>query len=87
VPTAVGVYVTEQLVGEVAPASTHDVAGVNVPAPVDENVTDPVGGVGLPLLSVTVAVHVESCPTTRGDRHRIVVVVAWTVAVNVAVTD
>jgi hypothetical protein len=44
--------------------------GVNVPDPVDENVTVPVGLVApVVAVSVTVAVHEVATPTTTGEVH------------------
>jgi len=54
--------VTEHAVGFEAPARTQ-VVELKLPDPrVLLNVTVPVGGVGLPLVSVTVAVQIELCP-------------------------
>jgi hypothetical protein len=61
------VYVTEQLVGELAPAGEHVVL-LNVPAPDVVNVTVPVGADFVPVsVSVTVAVHVLFDPAGTGD--------------------
>ena len=50
--------------------------GVNVPDPVDENVTVPVGLVApVAAVSVTVAVHEVAVPTTTGELHKSAVVV------------
>ena len=64
----VGVYVTEQLVGLLAPASVQVVL-LKVPEPtVVEKLTVPVGAEApAPFVSVTVAVHVLPCPAVTGE--------------------
>jgi len=77
-PTTVGVYVTLQ----VPEARVHDVA-LNVPVLLVVNVTVPVG---VPLLDVTVAVHVLAVLSrTLAGLHEIAVAeVPWlTASVNV----
>ena len=62
-PTALGVYVTEQL----PPDNVQLVPGLKAPDPELENDTEPVGVELVPeAVSVTVAVHVDPWPTTRG---------------------
>jgi hypothetical protein len=55
--------------------------GLNVPEPVDENVTVPVGFVApVTAVSVTVAVHEVAAPTMTGEVHKTAVAVGSTVA-------
>ncbi len=76
VPVAVAVNVAEQLAVPVTPATRLHGLPVNEPVgPVSENVTVPVGVVGLALVSVTVAVQDEAWFTTTGLAHVTVVVV------------
>ena len=64
VPTAEGVYVTEQLAELPLPASVHVPLALKVPVPLDVKLTVPVGVVFVPVpVSVTVAVHVVDWPT------------------------
>ena len=59
------VKVTEQ----VPPDRLHEL-GLREPAPIDENVTVPVGTIPVPMsVSVTVAVHVEATLTRTGLAH------------------
>jgi hypothetical protein len=60
VPVADGVNVTEQV-----PAARVQLGALNVPAePLEVNPTDPAGvDAPAPLVSATVAVHVDACPT------------------------
>ncbi len=54
----------------------HDGALNEPAAPVELNETVPVGVVApAPLVSVTVAVQVDACPTTTGDVHETAVAV------------
>jgi hypothetical protein len=64
-PDAVGVYVTEQFaVPRVGPAERpHWKYGAKVPRLLLENVTVPMGVVGLEEKSVTFAVHTAGAPT------------------------
>jgi hypothetical protein len=64
VPAAVGTKLTEQVAGPV-PVSEHD-DGVNEPAPVLDQATDPVG-VSAPPGSETVAVQVVDRPVTSEE--------------------
>src|SRR2546428_440185 len=61
-PTAVGVYVTEQDALDPLPESVQ-LAELKVPLPLLMKETLPVGVVGVPVVSVTVAVQVVGCPT------------------------
>jgi len=68
-PEADPVKVTEQ----VPPDTLHEF-GFREPAPLDENVTVPVGIIPDPMsVSVTVAVHVEATLTRTGLVHETVV--------------
>src|SRR3989442_74915 len=72
VPLALGVKVTEH-----DPADRVQlVAGVNVPVPLLVKLAEPVGVVGLALVSVTVAVHVVPwlIATVEGRQETVVVV-------------
>jgi hypothetical protein len=67
VPTAVGVYVTEQEDDvAVGVPSVQEVPGLeNAPAPLEAKLTEPVGADFVPVpVSVTVAVHTLPCETT-----------------------
>ncbi len=76
VPVAVAVNVTEQFAVPTGPATRAHVVELNEPAgPVSAKVTVPVGVVGPALVSVTVAVQDEACPTTTGLAHETAVVV------------
>jgi len=70
VPTAVGVYETVH-VAALVPLAVRlgQGLGLNVPDPLVENMTVPVGLVGAAAVSVTVAVHEEATPTTTGELH------------------
>ena len=59
-PTALGVYVTWQvaLLVEFATATSVHGAPLKFPAPFEAKLTVPAGGLGAPVLSVIVAVHV-----------------------------
>jgi hypothetical protein len=60
--------------------------GVNVPDPLVENITVPVGMVApVVAVSVTVAVHAGIVPTTAGDVHDTAVVVGFLMAGAVTV--
>jgi len=61
-PTAVGVYVTEQDALDPLPESVQ-LAELKVPLPLLMKETLPVGVVGVPVVSVTVAVQVVLTPT------------------------
>src|SRR2546422_1003316 len=89
VPLALGVKVTEHdpadrvqdVAGVKVPAAPVAVkmtvvAGVNVPVPLLVKLTEPVGVVGLALVSVTVAVHVVPwlIATVEGRQETVVVV-------------
>jgi len=64
-PVAVPVKLTEHL-----PFDNAQFAELNEPAPLDENVTVPVGIIPDPMsVSVTVAVHVEATLTRTGLLH------------------
>ena len=63
VSTAVGVKVTEQEAAAPDPESSHELA-LKLP-PSDSKLTGPVGVLGVPpSVSLTIAVHVDDCPTT-----------------------
>ena len=81
-PTALGVYETVHVAALVPLAvRVGQGLGVNVPDPVDENVTVPVGLVApVAAVSVTVAVHEVPTPTTTGEVHKTAVAVGSTVA-------
>jgi len=85
-PTAVGVYVTEQLADGPAPVSVQLVE-LKVPEPLLVKLTEPVGVLGVPVsVSVTVAVQVVEPFTGTGFGVQLtVVVVARLVAVTVVV--
>jgi hypothetical protein len=77
-PTAVGVYVTEQLALEPLPESVQVPAALNVPSPLLANSTIPLGVLVLPAsVSVTVAVQVVLAPTgsVAGTQDTLVIVV------------
>ncbi len=76
-PVAVAVNATEHV-----PAASVQVGVLSVPADVKETVP-----VGVPTVDVTVAVQVETCPTTTGVVHATVVVVVAPPAVTVAVPE
>src|SRR2546428_444226 len=61
-PTALGVYVTEQDALDPLPESVQ-LAELKVPLPLLMKETLPVGVVGVPVVSVTVAVQVVGWPT------------------------
>src|SRR2546422_4535169 len=61
-PTALGVYVTEQDALDPLPESVQ-LAELKVPLPLLMKETLPVGVVGVPVVSVTVAVQVVLTPT------------------------
>jgi hypothetical protein len=89
-PAALGVYVTEQLALAPLPERVHDADGVNAPAPLDVNVTVPVGVVGVPApVSVTVAVHVVDWPTATvaGTHPTVVLVGRCTTAVTTVLPE
>src|SRR6266852_1954493 len=81
-PTAVGVYETVHVAALVPLAvRVGQGLGVNMPDPVDENVTVPVGLCApVVAVSVTVAVHEVETPTTTGEVHKTAVVVGSAVA-------
>jgi hypothetical protein len=85
VPTASGVYVTEQrcITDPRTPDSAHELA-LKLPAPVDENWTAPVGVLkAAAAVSVTFAVHVEGSPTaTRSGPQLTEVTVGFCLAVT-----
>ena len=62
VPTALGVYETEQEALDPLPDSVQ-LVGLKVPLPLLVKETVPVGVVGVAVVSVTVAVQVVGCPT------------------------
>ena len=62
-----GVYVTEHDVDAPDPERVQLAAGVNVPVPLLEKLTVPVGLVGEALVSVTVAVHVVPWLIATGE--------------------
>ena len=62
VPTALGVYETEQEALDPLPESVQ-LVGLKVPLPLLVKETVPVGVVGVAVVSVTVAVQVVGCPT------------------------
>jgi hypothetical protein len=66
--------VTEQLVGDELPVSEHVVLEKLPLAPPLLNVTVPVGAVGLPELSVTVAVQVVLLPYVTAGHETLVLV-------------
>jgi hypothetical protein len=77
VPTAFGVYETLHLAAFVPLAARlgHGL-GVNVPDPLVENITVPVGTVApVAAVSVTVAMHEDAVPTPTGDEQDTTVVV------------
>ena len=86
VPTAVGVYVTEQLAVAPVPARVQ-LAALKVPAPLLVKPTVPVGVVGVAEVSVTVAVQDAAWLTTTDPGVQVTaVVVGWrapTVRANV----
>src|SRR5712692_2434648 len=71
VPTALGVYMTVH-VAALVPLAVRlgQGLGLNVPDPLVENMTVPVGLVApVAAVSVTVAVHEVATPTTTGEVH------------------
>ena len=85
VPTAVGVYVTEQLV-ELPEPERVQLAALKVPAPLLVKLTVPVGVVFVPTsVSLTVAVHVVDVPggTLEGEQLTLVPVERLAVTVTV----
>jgi hypothetical protein len=86
VPTALGVYVTEQVAVGPAPLKVQ-LAGLNVPLPLLVKLTVPVGVIGVPVsLSVTVAVQVVGAPAgTVGGEQSTVVAVERFVTVTMSV--
>jgi len=76
---ALGVKLTEQLADAPAPDSVQ-VGALKLPVtPATDHVTVPVGVVGAPLVSVTVAVHDVAWPTTTVDGVQAMAVeVTWT---------
>ena len=77
-PTALGVYVTEQLDELPPPATRLQLVGLKAPLPLDVKVTAPVGFDFMPeSLSVTVAVQVVGLPTAMlvGEQLTLVLVV------------
>src|SRR6267143_2031230 len=85
VPTAVGVYVTEQLV-ELPEPERVQLAALKVPVPLLVKLTVPVGVVFVPTsVSVTVAVQVVGCPTTTDDGEQLTLVPVERFAVTVTV--
>src|SRR2546426_12841317 len=76
VPTAVGVYVTEQLLELPEPERPQFAALLKVPAPLLVKLTVPVGVVFVPTsVSVTVAVQVVGGPRTTVDGEQLTPVV------------
>ena len=87
VPTAVGVYVTEQLL-ELPEPERVQLAALKVPAPLLVKPTVPVGVVFVPTsVSVTVAVQVVDVPsgTAVGEQLTLVLVERFAVTVTVTV--
>jgi hypothetical protein len=84
-PTAVGMYVTEQLAVILAPVSVQLAEGAKLPTPFVDQVTVPEGVFG-GLLRVTVAVHVALAPRVTGVEQVTVVVVDFTDAACAAET-
>ena len=82
----VGVYMTKHEAVPVAvPATNVQGEVANVPVPLVVKPTVPVGLVGVALVSVTVAVHVDADPmSTDAGRHVMAVVVRLPVPVTVA---
>jgi hypothetical protein len=76
-PTALGVYETPQL-----PLASVQLVALRVPVePLALQLTVPVGVVGVPKRSATVAVHVDATPNVTGfGAHTTVVDVAWAAA-------
>jgi hypothetical protein len=76
VPTAVGVYVTEQLWLLPDGLARVQVVLLKVPLPLEEKVTVPDGGNAVPpaWVSVTVAVQVVDCATTTEAGTQLTVV-------------
>jgi hypothetical protein len=87
-PSTVGLYVVVHVAVAPEPLSVHGLVP-NVPVPVVENVTDPLGVIADPLtsVSVTVAVHVTDplIPSDAGHESDVVVLRALTVSVVVPV--
>ena len=82
-PTALGVYVTEQ-VAELPEPERVQLVALKVPAPLLVKLTVPVGVVFVPTsVSVTVAVQVVGCPTTTDDGEQLTPVVVERFAVTV----
>jgi len=93
VPVALGVKLTEQLADAPAPDSVQ-VGALKLPVtPATDQVTVPVGVVGLALVSVTVAVHATEAPTTTVVGVQLIMVIVacaapgLTVTVTIAVRD
>src|SRR5438876_814015 len=78
IPIAVGVYVTEQLAAFDVGLPRAQLAGEDVPVPLDVKVTVPVGALRLPVSSsVTVAVQLVPAFTGTLLGAQITVVVVW----------
>ena len=68
VPTALGVYVTEQVADEPLPLNVHPPLEPNAPLPLLANVTVPVGALLVPeSVSVVVTVQVAAESTLSGS--------------------